>query len=224
MKKLWIVLLATALPLLGSCDKDEKIIEKEVIVEKEVKQRLSQIDLTIAIPIHKSSLSKFGYLITSTVGDSTTIDTITVDGGTVSIEPASATTRGDAVIAGEEEEQYEFQITGGVRTTQGDVVYYIKQMTGQQPPLNCTSEVELTPLPEATADSFKYIVPKPYIYATMYYEDAVPSTAGVTVSKAENIITAQCDDLALFLANYGRRHKSTFTIKEERGALSFSFI
>lgn len=218
MKQLFTIMALATATLLGSCDKDEKIIEKEV--EVKVEKQLTQIDLNIAVPIHKSSLTKFQYVIESTINNDVVTDTVGFIADSIFVHSSNeGSTRADAIIEPETEVIYEFNIVGGRRTVVSDVVYVLKSLTFDRLPIECQTNVNLSVLPEAVADSFEYVIPKPYIFASLYYDNAEPVEAGISLDGKEPIIKSNGTDLAGFLATYGSKYTSTFSITNKNGGM-----
>lgn len=143
MKK--ILLLLTALTTLISCSEDPIVSDLTAPVVK-------QIDVTVMIPVHSSSLEYFDYVIRYTDNQ-----------GQVCNDTICARSYG--IVVEDWQDGGSYEITLG-----SDATTYVRTFSYTTSPVSCMAEVTLIPKTDGMITCYMYS-PKPYLYTNTYYSD-----------------------------------------------------
>lgn len=185
--------------LFGSCEEDEEYLNGNSTAE--------QVDMTVVVPIHPSSLEYFDYVIHYYDNRGVEYrDTVQQSGGGISVDDGQGTEYRDTI----QNPSGGIEVVDWIAANSIGNNCYVRTFSYDDLFVTCSVNVEMIPKKGLTTmDPFYFYIPKPYITPSVH--DPKTSVIGETAShimEGVECIHIDAMDIESFQSTYGRTFSS----------------
>ncbi len=188
-----------------SCEKDDEEDVNNALSEDSglTLNSIKQVDMTVVVPIHPSSLKYFDYVVRYFDNQGAVHDD-TIQG-----------TLGGIVV--DDWNYVDIEITlAATKAASNNNNCYIRTFSYANLPVSCNVSVEMIPKKDCTSvESFFFYIPKPYIYPNVYYsETSVPNESPDHVMEGVESIKIDSMTISSFQSTYGTTFSSCCMVRD----------